>query len=117
VSNVGTSAAERGVERTLYPNAIHADMTVPDGWTPILGGGWLEALHRRYADERDIVVFVQRIASGYEVRERTASAGSDPHETVVGVRDSLAAARELLIKTCQDWDTWLVQRATLGCAQ
>lgn len=87
-------------------------MTIPDSWTPIVKSGSLEALRCQYA-EREILVWVQPTASGYEVRERTQSAGSDAQEAVIGVHDSLAAARELLIKTCQDWDAWLVQRATL----
>jgi hypothetical protein len=89
----------------------------PEGWAPVAGSEWLEALHCRYPDEdRDVIVSIHAKEPGYEVRERTGSSASGPSETTMGVRESLGAARELMIKTCRDWDGWMVRRHTLGCS-
>jgi hypothetical protein len=91
------------------------ELKTPDGWAPLVSAAWLEALHCRYSDGQDVIVSIHQAQSGYEVRERPDVDGSAPNERVMGIRESLAAARELMIKTCVDWDSWKVRRSTLGC--
>jgi hypothetical protein len=94
---------------------MREEVNAPDGWTPLVGAGWLEALHCRYSEDQVVVVSLHRNDSGYEVREKADSGTPGANEAVVGARESLAAARELMIKTCRDWDSWVVRRSTLGC--
>jgi hypothetical protein len=93
------------------------DSTLPGAWMPLAGDArWVEALHCSYPDDPDVIVSIRRTDSGYEVRETSRSRQAAPKETVVGLRESLAAARELMIQTCRDWDSWVVRRPTLGCS-
>jgi hypothetical protein len=94
---------------------VTPDSAPPEGWMPFDGPGWLEALRCRYPDGQDVIVFVRQEDSEYEVRDRTESDGVARTETVVGVRASRAEARALMVKTCRDWDSWIVRRPTLGC--
>jgi hypothetical protein len=91
------------------------ELKAPEGWEPLVGEGWLEALHCRYPDGQDVVVLIDQKESGYEVRERADLRGSGPKETVAGSRESRAAARELMLKTCREWDSWILRRPTSGC--
>jgi len=88
---------------------------VPEGWTPLIEGEWLEALRRAYPDDADVIVSIHRRESGYEVRESVDNGASGPKKTVAGARESRAAARELMLKTCRDWDDWMLRRPTIGC--
>jgi hypothetical protein len=92
------------------------ELKAPDEWAPLAGAGWLEALHRRYPDAQDVIVSIHAIDSGYEVRETVDSGTPEQKETLAGVRESLAHARALMIKTCRDWDSWVVRRPTFGCS-
>ena len=91
------------------------ERNVPEGWLPAAEPGSVEALRCRYPDDRDVTVSVHEVDAGYEVRDRSESPDSAPKTAVAGLRESLPAARELMIKTCRDWDEWILRRPTLGC--
>lgn len=88
---------------------------VPDGWTSLEGGGWVEAVHRRYPDGEAVTVWIRQNGGAYEVRETVDSPVSGQKQSAVGGQESLAGARELMVKTCRDWDNWILRRATIGC--
>jgi hypothetical protein len=94
---------------------MNEELKVPEGWTLLVEGEWVEALRCRYPDP-DVLVSIHKSESGYEVRESVERDASDPKKTVAGTRESLAAARELMLKTCRDWDEWILRRPTIGCS-
>lgn len=95
---------------------MSSDVKAPDGWLPTVGEGWLEGLQRRYSADQEVSVWILPAQSGYAVQERASWLTPDPDGTAVGARESVELARELMLKTCRDWDSWLVNRPATGCS-
>lgn len=77
------------------------------GWDAISGDAWIEAYHKLYDDGPDVIVAINRLAAGFEVRSSAESRTSGPADTIVGTFATIEDAREAVKKDCEEWDNYI----------